>query len=122
MITTTELVTTIHRLLTPNFIKRKQIRPLLAEYNSRAELRNKAYPKADPWPLLLDTLDQQNGASLDKTYDYLYDQIETGADWSITAHTYWELIVENEKREARRKANDEADAFIIVKMKEESNE
>ena len=97
-----------YRWLTPNFIKRRQIRPLLAELNRRIELRNLAYEDASPNPFIKDDLDHQDRDSLDITFDF----IQTELDFADETEHYKERIAENADRKARRIAREEAEKAI----------
>lgn len=97
-IDTDELRTALMRIITPNFIKRRQVRGLLAEYNMRVSLRNSAYPHATPTPAVVDELDYQNSASLDRTTDWLMDNIRM----FDSPETYQKKIVEQKLHEERQ--------------------
>ena len=54
--------------LSPNWVKRIRIRPLIKELNRRIDLRNRAYPGATNIPPILDELVQQDSDSLDRCW------------------------------------------------------
>ena len=96
------------RWLTPNFIKRRQMRPLLAELNRRIDLRNQAYEDASPNPLIIDDLDHQNRDSLDITFDFILSELA----FEDESWQYKQRIAENAEKKARRLARDEAEKAI----------
>jgi len=97
-----------YRWLTPNFIKRRQIRPLLAELNRRIELRNLAYEDASPNPLIKDDLDHQDRDSLDITFDFILSELA----FEDESWQYQRRIAENAEKKARRIAREEAEKAI----------
>ena len=104
--TTNELVSTIYKLLFPNSIKRRRIRRDLQELNRLYSLRNEAYNKSDPWPLIQDELDSQTGSSLDRTEDWIQTQLKNFDFW--VEKNYMDIIAENREKEFRRIASEEA--------------
>ena len=92
-----ELVRGIISWLTPNTIKRWQIRPLLHELNSLIELRNRAVSPADE--LIRDELDTQNGPSLDRTRIGINNML----DRYRKEATYWRIMIATKELEAERR-------------------
>ena len=119
--TVIELLAYITAWLTPNWIKRRQIRPDLSRRNALVTLRNRAYEAADPWPLLLDELYLQNGPSLDRTHAHILRELES----LDRDERYWTiLIAENAVRRERieameRLAREEAQV-LTVRIQRES--
>lgn len=112
--TVIELILYVIRWCTPNFIKRRQIRPYLKELNRRISVRNEAFSKGWQQPHIIDDMHKQNGPSLDRTMDFILDELSY---WGTT-ETWSELIIENKLKEERRianeKAEDEARKLLIV--------
>jgi hypothetical protein len=98
--------------LSPNWVKRIRIRPLITELNRRIELRNRAYPGATNIPLILDELSTQNSASLDRCWIKFNDELEYSDN---TDH--WEsMIKENAERAARLRAIEEAEQLMKMQQ------
>ena len=91
--------------LSPNWLKRRKIRPLIAEFNRRIELRNRAYPGVTPMVTLLDELDTQNSDSLDQIYLKLNDDTFMPCDQT---HHWEQQIVSNLERDERLRQFEQA--------------
>jgi len=114
--TSDELVSTVLKLLTPKSIKRREIRRDLQELNRLYNLRNQAYSKSDPWPLIQDELDLQSSSSLDRTHTWIQTQLKHFDFW--TEKNYIDIIAENREKEFRRIASEEAAKILTVNLKE----
>lgn len=109
--TVVELVSGIISWCTPNWIKRRQIRPLLQELNQLIALRNHAYAGTEPVPIIKDELNIQNGPSLDRTRKYLQEQIDSDKN----EVDFWRVrIAYNEDRDERRRAMEQKANLITV--------
>ena len=100
--TVKELIFGIVSWLTPNPIKRWQIRPALRELNQLIELRNRAVsPSIDS---IRDELILQNGPSLDRTRIAITAMLE---QYRREARHWRRLIAEKELAAERRKIIDQ---------------
>ena len=92
--------------LSPNWIKRWRIRPLIRELNRRIDLRNRAYPNATAIPLLLDELATQDSDSLDRCWAKFTDELRFSDQTQD-----WEHIIEaNAVRAEHKRRLEEAEA------------
>ena len=92
--------------LSPNWIKRIRIRPLIKELNRRIDLRNRAYPGATNIPLILDELVLQDSDSLDRCWLKFNQELNYSDDT-----VFWkEKIEENTRRAEYKRRLEEAEA------------
>lgn len=92
--------------LSPNWVKRIRIRPLIKELNRRIDLRNRAYPGATNIPLILDELVQQDSDSLDRCWLKFNQELNYSDDT-----VFWkEKIEENTRRAEYKRRLEEAEA------------
>ena len=111
IITTGELVW----CLSPNWIKRIRIRPMIKELNRRIDLRNRAYPGAVKIPLILDELVQQDSDSLDRCWLKFHMELACPDDT-----VFWQEKIEENTRRAeykRRLEEAEAEANHLITVK-----
>ena len=105
--------------LSPNWLKRWRIRPLIKELNRRIDLRNRAYPAATNIPLILDELATQHSDSLDRCWEKFTAELrfsDNTADWEKT-------IEQNAYRAERKRQIEEAEEeakHIISTVKSDS--
>jgi hypothetical protein len=92
--------------LSPNWIKRWRIRPLIHELNRRNALRNRAYPNATPILLVLDQLRTQDSDSLDRCWE----KFNQALAWPDDTSSWQKKIEENAVRAERKRQLEEAEA------------